>query len=115
MVAQPGDDWWSSYGANAEGRCEPWISPHSEYLALGSDPEARAVACRALFAEALPEDFVLEIRSYLQQQKVLGTDRFRAWDEARTGRFSHVDYQGMKHSSPSPMARWLKVSFLAAP
>ena len=27
----------------------------------------------------------------------------------------HVDDQGMKHSSPSPMARWLKVSFLAAP
>lgn len=90
MVAQPGDYPCSSYGANTAGKCEPWISPHSEYLALGSDPETRAAAYRALFAEALPDDLVLEIHSYLQQQRVLGTDRFRAWVEARTGRFSTV-------------------------
>lgn len=90
MVAQPGDYPWSSYGANTGGKCEPWISPHSEYLALGSDPETRAAAYRGLFVESLPDDLVLEIRSYLQQQKVQGTDRFRAWVEARTGRFSTV-------------------------
>jgi hypothetical protein len=29
--------------------------------------------------DALPTELVAEIRDYLQQQKVLGTDRFRAW------------------------------------
>lgn len=90
MVAQPGDYPWSSYGTNSGEKCEPWISAHSEYLALGSSSAARAAAYRALFFEALPDDLVLEIRSYLQQQKVLGTDRFRAWVEERTGRFSKV-------------------------
>ncbi|TAL88586.1 MAG: hypothetical protein EPN69_16115 [Rhodanobacter sp.] len=45
---------------------------------------------RALFADALPDELIAEIRSYLQQQKVLGTDRFRSWVEARTGRFAAV-------------------------
>ena len=61
---------------------------HPEYLALGSDLPGRASAYRELFRETLPEELVSEIRSYLAQQKALGTDRFRAWVEARTGRFA---------------------------
>jgi putative transposase len=41
-----------------------------------------------LFEDALSDGLVAEIRGYLQQQKALGTDRFRAWVEARTGRFA---------------------------
>lgn len=37
---------------------------------------------------------VVEIRHYLQQQKALGTDRFRAWVEAHTGRLETVRPQG---------------------
>lgn len=101
MVAQPGDYPWSSYGANTGGKCEPWISPHSEDLARGSDPETRAAAYRALFVESMPDDLVLEIRRYLQQQKVLGTDRFRAWVEARTGWFSTVRPAGRQPGRPN--------------
>ncbi len=90
MVAQPEDHPWSSYAANATGRVDPLLTPHPEYLALGADPTARASAYRALFADALPDELIAEIRSYLQQQKVLGTDRFRSWVEARTGRFATV-------------------------
>jgi putative transposase len=90
MVSQPGDHPWSSYGANAIGHLDPLLTPHAEYLALGSDPTARASAYRALFANALPDDLVEEIRRYLQQQKALGTDRFRSWVEARTGQFASV-------------------------
>ena len=46
------------------------------------------LAYRALFAEALPDLLVAEIRDYLHQQKALGTDRFRCWVESRTGRFA---------------------------
>ena len=88
MVARPHDHPRSSYAANADGRVDSLLTPHPEYLALGSDPMARALAYNAVFAEALPDALVNEIRSYLRQQKVLGTDRFRAWVEARTGRFA---------------------------
>ncbi|MFZ0869582.1 MAG: transposase, partial [Rhodanobacter sp.] len=90
MVARPGEYPWSSYGTNATLRFDPLLTPHPEYLALGGDPTARASAYRTLFDDALPDDLVEEIRSYLQQQKVLGTDRFRSWVEARTGRFAAV-------------------------
>ncbi|WP_327475591.1 transposase [Frateuria sp.] len=90
MVAQPGDHAWSSYGFHAHTRPDPLLTPHPEYLALGADPSARAAAYRALFAEVLPDALVGEIRSYLQQEKALGSDRFRCWVEARTGRFAAV-------------------------
>ena len=90
LVAQPNEHPWSSYGANADGRTDPLLTPHSEYLGLGNDPASRASAYRALFAEVLPDELVDEIRIHLQQQKVLGTDRFRSWVEARTGRFATV-------------------------
>jgi putative transposase len=89
MVARPGDYPWSSYGAHAGERVDALLMAHPEYLALGADPAARAAAAyRALFDDALPDELVAEIRGYLQQQKVLGTDRFHAWVEERTGRFA---------------------------
>ena len=90
MVAQPQDHPWSSYDANADGRMDSLLTAHPEYLALGSDPMTRALTYQALFAEALPDELVNEIRGYLHQQKVLGTDGFRGWVEARTGRFAAV-------------------------
>ncbi len=90
MVAQPDEYPWSSYGANACGGADALLAPHACYVALGSSRAARASAYRELFSEALSDALVEEIRIYLQQQKVLGTDRFRAWVTARTGKFSEV-------------------------
>lgn len=50
----------------------------------GTMPDG-AGAVWALFEDALSAELAIEIRDYLQQ--VLGTDRFRAWVEARAGRF----------------------------
>lgn len=72
------------------GRADSLLAPHAYYAALGPSPDARASACRELFSEVLPDALVQEIRMYLQQQKVLGTDRFRAWVAARTGKFAEV-------------------------
>jgi putative transposase len=101
MVAQPIDHPWSSYAANAERRADPLLTPHPEYLALGLDSAARASAYRALFADALPADLVEEIRRYLQQQRALGTDRFRSWVESRTGRFTEVRPAGRPPRRPN--------------
>lgn len=84
----PSEYPWSSYGSNAGERTDSLLTLHPEYLALGEAPAARASAYRELFKEALTVELVCEIRSYLAQQKALGTDRFRAWVEARTGRFA---------------------------
>jgi putative transposase len=89
MVAEPGTsvvELWCQRGW-AQG---PALTPHPEYLRLGNDPASRSSAYRALFAEVLPHELVEEIRIHLQQQKVPGTDRFRSWVEARTGRFATV-------------------------
>jgi putative transposase len=48
-----------------------------------------------------PDALVDEIRRYLQQQKALGTDRFRAWVEARTGQFAGVRQAGRPPKSPN--------------
>lgn len=87
IVAQPSEYAWSSHRCNAAGAHDPLLTPHGCYLALGSDAGTRASAYRALFAGALPEALVADIRQYLRQQKALGSDHFRAWVEARTGRF----------------------------
>ncbi|MBX3727332.1 MAG: transposase [Xanthomonadales bacterium] len=87
ISAKPGDYPWSSHAANAGERRDPLLSPHSAYLALGADASARAAAWRALVAQPLADELVAGIRSHLQQQKVLGTERFQAWVAQRTGRF----------------------------
>jgi len=74
--------------------------------------------------DALPTELVAEIRDYLQQQKVLGTDRFRAWVEARkkgvSPRFGHSadrrdthivpDTNGTDLNSSSPRKRGSSVA-----
>ena len=88
IAAEPADYPWSSHRANAGSAYDPLLSPHACYLALGSDRASRAAAYRNMFDERLPDDMVGEIQCYLRQQRALGSDRFRAWVEARAGRFA---------------------------
>lgn len=88
IAPEPAEYPWSSHRANACGKLDPLLRPHACYLALGADDSSRAAAYRRLFDRALPALVVTDIRNYLQQEKALGSDRFRAWVEARTGRFS---------------------------
>jgi len=90
MVGSPSEHPWSSYHANALGKPDPLVTPHAVMLALGHDPADRAAGYRALFAEVLTDEVVAEIRAYLQQQRALGTDRFRAQVEAKLKRFAGV-------------------------
>lgn len=89
MVAKPDEHAWSSYGANAWGRADSIVTPHSCYLALGA-PGDRFEAYRRLVADVLDVETVEEIRKYLQQQRAFGNDRFQATVEAELGRFAAV-------------------------
>ncbi|MCQ4166667.1 transposase [Tahibacter harae] len=65
-------------------------SPHPAYTALSTSRTERATAYRALLATILPDDELQAIRSYLQQQRALGRDSFRAMVEAKTRRLAGI-------------------------
>jgi putative transposase len=78
LARRPRDYRWSSYRRNAEGAAEGAVTPHALYLALGTDPSARAAAYRALCRLALDPMLVDEIRDATNGGFVLGNARFQA-------------------------------------
>jgi putative transposase len=104
MIDDPAAYPWSSCAANTCARTDPLLTPHAAYLALGPTAELRATAYKALLADALPDDQVTEIRAYLQQQRALGRDSFRAMVEARTARFAGIRPAHRPRRQPKPPA-----------
>lgn len=77
MVSHPGEYRWSSYGSNALGLTDTLVTPHEQYLALGSLAEERLSAYRALFQVHLDDKILTEIRQATQKGWALGNDRFK--------------------------------------
>lgn len=77
MVKHPIDYPWSSYAANADGKKVEWLTPHGEYLALGSDASNRLAAYRGLFATDLDPELLREIRTSTHGGYAVGSERFR--------------------------------------
>ena len=68
---------WSSYRANALGTPGPLLTPHPLYVGLaGTEEECRA-AYRDLFAEAITQDMLTEIRTATHGGFALGGGRFQ--------------------------------------
>jgi len=61
------------------------LTPHPAYTVLGPTSEARVEVHRHLPQETLSDDDLTAIRAYLQQQRALGKDDFRAMVEAKPG------------------------------
>ena len=78
LVADPRRYRWSSHAANAFGSRDVLITPHEEYLALGTGPRARQAAYQALFVDPLPDDTLGAIRDATNKGCALGSDHFRA-------------------------------------
>lgn len=62
MVSAPATYKWSSHEANAGRIVDPVVSPHSEYVALGHDPQTRCAAYVQLFEQGDDPQFLAEIR-----------------------------------------------------
>ena len=62
------------------------ISPHPEYVSLGSDPETRLAAYRELFRFELDPGLVDEIRRATNGNFALGDQRFAALIESTLGK-----------------------------
>ena len=90
MTDDPTTFPWSSCASHCGLRHEALLSPHREYTTLAGTPEARAAVYCQLLHETLSDDDLKAIRTYLQQQRALGRDDFRAMVEAKTQRFAGV-------------------------
>ena len=76
MVWHPADYPWSSYRANAEGFPTSLLTPHASIEALGTTPEERRAAYRALFEQDLAEPEIERIRTMTNAGFVLGSAQF---------------------------------------
>lgn len=86
LVQRPGDYWWSSYLANAEGAENPLLTHHPLYRKLGHTDADRVKAYRQLFRTAIPKTELEAIRAATNKAWVLGSPRFQAKVEALSGR-----------------------------
>ena len=86
MVGSAGDHEGSSYAANALGRHDPLITPHSRYTALGPTPAERQTAYRRFVELGISPEELETIRLRLQRQHALGSERFRLMIEEQLAR-----------------------------
>lgn len=86
MVKHPGEYRWSSYSANAQGDLNSLLTPHEEYLALGSEPTERQAAYRELFRCELEPGDVDQIRKATNGNFSVGSERFKQQIEEALGR-----------------------------
>jgi putative transposase len=88
LVGEPSSYAWSSYACHALGVPDPVITPHAEYVALGNYREQCMRAYRQLFEIDMEPDVLKDIRTYIQQQRALGSPAFQARVEAMLGRYA---------------------------
>jgi putative transposase len=84
MVAKPEEYKWSSYLVNAWSR-KSNLTPHEEYLGLGSDIKARCYAYRELFKYQISEQDIHLIEHASKYCQPVGDDRFREQIESKYG------------------------------
>lgn len=77
---------YSSYTFNALGHANGLVTPHSTYLALGSDSKSRTKAYQYLFSTELRASLIEEIRKQTRSCRPIGGEQFKDQIEAMTGR-----------------------------
>ncbi|MFC1664430.1 transposase [Pseudomonadota bacterium] len=77
MVDHPGEYRWSSYQYNAYGEGSPIVQAHAVYEALGPSADDRQWAYRELFRHQLDNAVIHDLRDALNQELVLGNERFK--------------------------------------
>jgi len=94
MVALPADYHWSSYRFHTMGETNELLTPHAEYLALGSTTSERHRAYQALIDQQIEDEQLDEIRESTNKGWPLGTERFKADIEATLARAARPPKRG---------------------
>lgn len=76
IVTAPGDYRWSSFHANAFGRDDPVVEPHSIYSRIGANASDRQRRYRSLFDEVLPLEMVNRLRHASNGNYAFGDESF---------------------------------------
>lgn len=77
LVDKPEDYRWSSVHTHLGKACDPLITPHPLYLALGSGPTERQSVYERWLRAGVNEEDLVAIRQHLAQERVLGNERFQ--------------------------------------
>ena len=77
MVDTPGDYKWSSYHFNAYRKANDTITPHELYQTLGKDKDQCCYQYRELFRYHVDDKLLHEIRDAVNQEWILGNERFK--------------------------------------
>ena len=85
MADQPGAYLWSSYAVNSGSRVDPFVTGHSEFLALATEHEERGRCYRELFEQEIDEGLLRTIRDATNGGYPLATDEFKATVIQRLG------------------------------
>jgi putative transposase len=100
MVADPGQYRWSSYRHSAHGEADLLVTPHAWYRALGSRPADQQAAYRALFETHIEPQTLEAIRCAVNDDAILGRNRFREQLEAELRRrVTRLTHGGDRRSS----------------
>ena len=86
MVEHPAGYRWSSYSVNAEGKQSTLITPHAEYLALGSGEVIRRQRYADIFRTEIDEVELKDIRAAVNGGYAFGGERFKNEIAAALGR-----------------------------
>ena len=100
MVDHPMAYRWSSYAVNSGIRGDPLVTPHTEYLALSADPEARHAVYRGLFEHEQEPSMVATIRDATNGSYPLACDAFKASVLAPLGARTARGKPGPRTKSP---------------
>ena len=104
MVDRPEDYPWSSFRRNAGIACADWLSPHEEYLHLGTSADARAKAWRDLVTTGSSDAELSNIRNHVNRNCALGDSRFQKSIAELLGRRVHIVPRG-RHALEMPKHR----------
>ncbi len=86
MTALPEEYRWSSVHTHLGRACDPLITPHYTYLALGVTTEERAIAYGEWLHTGIDAAELSTIRKYIAQERALGCPRFQGMVEKALGR-----------------------------
>jgi putative transposase len=100
LASHPGEYPWSSYRANANGVLSELVTPHGEYMRLGTTELARREAYQAMFGITLEPGRIEEIRAATHGNFVLGSKRFTRQVSATLGRRAERGHPGRPTRSP---------------
>lgn len=99
MVNHPGEYRWSSYHANALGKTDVLVTPHTEYIAIHKNEKKRQDIYQNYFNIKMEEKALEGIRLSTQKGWALGSNKFKENIEKLIDRRTRPFPRGGDHRS----------------